>query len=155
MLIDFTERGREGEGDREKHKCKREISIGAFHTCPNRNQTCNPGVCPDQELNLRPFSSRTTPKQATRARAAYLPSNCFVWCIHIQCYLCGCVYFRHFAFSGSHDCSAGTLHVLNNILPLWVRTPPTQGLLLLFACLFTVTGWIIVVRSFSPLRWRV
>ena len=31
MLIDFRERGREGKGEGEKHRCEREASIG----CPS------------------------------------------------------------------------------------------------------------------------
>ena len=47
MFIDFRERGRKGEG--EKHQCER--GSVASHMHPDKDWTCNPGMCPDQESN--------------------------------------------------------------------------------------------------------
>ena len=50
--------GREEEG--EKHRCEREILTSCFpyvpQPPPDQDQTCNPGKCPDQELNQQPFA---------------------------------------------------------------------------------------------------
>ena len=51
----FRERGREGE----KHQCVRETLINCLLHAPPP-ETCNPGMCPDQELNQRPFSSQAS-----------------------------------------------------------------------------------------------
>ena len=50
-------KGREGrEREREKNIDVREKhQLVASCTCPNCDQTCNVGKCPDQELNLRHF----------------------------------------------------------------------------------------------------
>ena len=45
-LFIFTERGREGERGGEKHQC-----VVASHAPPTGNLACNPGMCPDWELN--------------------------------------------------------------------------------------------------------
>ena len=56
MLIDFRERGREGERERKK------IDVGEKHDqlpliCALMGDgTCNLGMCPDWELNPRPYS---------------------------------------------------------------------------------------------------
>ena len=47
MLIDFRERGSEGEG--EKHRWDASL----MHLNPGQN--CNLGMCPDQESNPQPF----------------------------------------------------------------------------------------------------
>ena len=44
----FLERGREGE----KHQC-----VVATRVPPTGDLACNPGMCPDQELNWQPFGS--------------------------------------------------------------------------------------------------
>ena len=49
-LFIFRERGREGEREGEKDQC-----VVAFHVPPTGDLACNPGMCPDWELNLRPF----------------------------------------------------------------------------------------------------
>ena len=49
-LFIFRERGREGEREKEKHQC-----VAASHTSPTRDLGPNPGMCPDRELNQRPF----------------------------------------------------------------------------------------------------
>ena len=48
------ETGREREKEGEKHQC-----VVASHT-PTRNPACNPGTCPDWELNWRPFGSEAS-----------------------------------------------------------------------------------------------
>ena len=45
-LFIFTERGREGERERKKHHC-----VVASHVVPIGDLACNPGICPDWELN--------------------------------------------------------------------------------------------------------
>ena len=49
-LFMFRERGREGEREGEKHPC-----VVASCAPPTGNLACNPGMCPDWELNRRPF----------------------------------------------------------------------------------------------------
>ena len=65
-LFIFRERRREGE--REGNIDVRETSIS--HTVPAGDLACNPGMCPDLELNQRPFSSQAgAQSRATSARA--------------------------------------------------------------------------------------
>ena len=53
----------EGEREEEKHQC-----VVAFCLSPTGDLACNPGMCPDWELKLRPFGSQagaqsTEPRQ--------------------------------------------------------------------------------------------
>ena len=48
-LCIFGQRGRVGEREEEKHQC-----VVASHVAPTGDLACNPGMCPDWELN-RPF----------------------------------------------------------------------------------------------------
>ena len=48
-LFIFRERGRK-EKEGEKHHC-----VVASHSFPTGDLACNPGMCPDWELNWRPF----------------------------------------------------------------------------------------------------
>ena len=50
----FLERGR--ERGREMSRCERETSISCLSHVPDRNQTRNPGMRPDQESNQQPFN---------------------------------------------------------------------------------------------------
>ena len=52
-LFIFRERGRKGRRVGEKHQC-----MVASCTPPAGDLACNPGMCPDWELNLRPFGSQ-------------------------------------------------------------------------------------------------
>ena len=52
-MILFLERG----GGREK-KRERNINVWVPLTCPGPQQACNPGTCPDWELNWWPFGSQ-------------------------------------------------------------------------------------------------
>ena len=52
-LFIFREWGMEGEREGEKHQC-----VVASHAPPTGDLTRNPGMCPDQELNQRPFGSQ-------------------------------------------------------------------------------------------------
>ena len=52
-LFIFRERGREGEREVEKHQC-----VVACHMAPSGDLACNPDMCPDWELNWRPFGSQ-------------------------------------------------------------------------------------------------
>ena len=47
----FRERGREGEREGEKHQCV----VASCAPCTG-DLACTPGMCPDWESNLRPFS---------------------------------------------------------------------------------------------------
>ena len=49
-LFIFRERGGEGEREGEKHQC-----VVASCAPPTGELACNPGMCPDGELNQRPF----------------------------------------------------------------------------------------------------
>ena len=51
-LFIFRERGKEGERG-EKHQC-----VVASHAPPTGDLACNPCVCPNWELNWRPFGSQ-------------------------------------------------------------------------------------------------
>ena len=50
----FLDRGREGERGGDKHQC-----VVASHAPPTGDLAHNPGMCPDGELNQRPFGSHT------------------------------------------------------------------------------------------------
>ena len=49
----FREQGREGEREGEKHQC-----VVTSHAPPTGDLACNPGLCPDWELNWGPFGSQ-------------------------------------------------------------------------------------------------
>ena len=51
----FRERGREGEREGEKHQC-----VVASRAPGTGDLACNPGMCPDWELNWRPPSLQPT-----------------------------------------------------------------------------------------------
>ena len=52
-LLIFREKGREAGREGEKHQC-----AVASHTPPAGDLVCNPGTCPDWELNQWPFGSQ-------------------------------------------------------------------------------------------------
>ena len=49
----FLERGEGREKERERHQC-----VVASCVPPTRDLACNPGMCPDWELNWQPFASQ-------------------------------------------------------------------------------------------------
>ena len=49
----ILERGREREREGEKHQC-----VVASHGPPLGDLTCNPGLCPDWELNQQAFDAQ-------------------------------------------------------------------------------------------------
>ena len=53
IIFISTERGKEGEREREKYKC-----VVASLMPPTGNLACNPGMCPDWESNWQPFGSQ-------------------------------------------------------------------------------------------------
>ena len=55
LFIYFRERGRVGEREGEKHQC-----VVASQTPPTEGLAHNPGMCPDLELNQRPFGSQAS-----------------------------------------------------------------------------------------------
>ena len=52
LIYLFLERGREGEREGEKHQC-----VVVFQAPATGDLAHNPGICPDWELNRRPFGS--------------------------------------------------------------------------------------------------
>ena len=52
LIYLFLERGREGEREGEKHQC-----VVVFQAPATGDLAHNPGICPDWELNQRPFGS--------------------------------------------------------------------------------------------------
>ena len=54
-LFIFRERGREGDGDREKHRWERKILVASY-MCHNWEPNLRPGICPGQELNWQHFA---------------------------------------------------------------------------------------------------
>ena len=46
----FTQRGREGEKEGEKHQC-----LAASRAPPTGDLVCNPSMCPDLKSNWQPF----------------------------------------------------------------------------------------------------
>ena len=54
-FIFFILRERERKGKGEKHQC-----IVASHASPTGDLACNPGMCPDWELNQQPFGLQTS-----------------------------------------------------------------------------------------------
>ena len=53
-LFIFRERGREGERERNTDVRENIDQLPLTHALTG-DKTCNPGMCPDQELNKRPF----------------------------------------------------------------------------------------------------
>ena len=53
LFIYFLERRREGEREGNKHQC-----VVASHAPPTADLAHNSGICPDWELNWRPFGSQ-------------------------------------------------------------------------------------------------
>ena len=53
FFILFSEKGREGEREAEKHQC-----LGASHAAPTGDLACNPGMYPDWEPNWLLFDSQ-------------------------------------------------------------------------------------------------
>ena len=62
----FRQGGRDGEREGEKHQC-----VVASRVPPTGDLACNPGMCPDWELNARPFAfnPQSSIHGATPARA--------------------------------------------------------------------------------------
>ena len=54
-LFIFRERGMEGEREGEKQHC-----VVASHVAPTGDPACNPGMCPNWELNWWPFGSQAS-----------------------------------------------------------------------------------------------
>ena len=53
LLFIFREKGREGEREERKHQC-----VVASHVALTGDLVCNPGMCPDWELNQQSFGSQ-------------------------------------------------------------------------------------------------
>ena len=65
-LFSFRVRGREEEG--EKHQC-----VVASHAPPTGDLVSNPGMCPERELNQRPFGSQA----GTQSTEPHQPGHAF------------------------------------------------------------------------------
>ena len=65
-LFIFRQMGREGERQGEKHQC-----VVASHVPPTGDLAHNPGMCPDWELNWRPFG----PQARTQATEPHQPGG--------------------------------------------------------------------------------
>ena len=63
-FILFLDWGRKGERKGEKHQC-----VVVSHTSPTGGPVCNPGMCPDWELNWRLFGSQAS----TQSTEPYQP----------------------------------------------------------------------------------
>ena len=75
LFIFFRERGREREGEGEKHQ-----GVVASHMPPCGDLACNPGLRPDWESNQRPFGSQastqsTEPHQPGLSRDIFITNN--------------------------------------------------------------------------------
>ena len=80
MLIDFTERGREGEKEGEKHECEKHRSV-ASHTCPDQGPNLQPRHVP--WLGTEPTTFQSTGwcsnNWATPARAKNVFKEYAIW----------------------------------------------------------------------------
>ena len=54
-LLIYRQKLREGEREGEKHQC-----VVASYVPPTGDLASNPDMCPDRELNWRPFGSHTS-----------------------------------------------------------------------------------------------
>ena len=72
----FLERG-EGEREEEKHQS----SVGASRTPPAGDLACNPGMCPDWELNQQPFGLQNNVQSTKSYRSGQENKifDCLVW----------------------------------------------------------------------------
>ena len=75
ILFYFLQRGREGEREGEKHQC-----VIASFVPPTGDLACNPGMCPDWELNQRPFGSHT----GTQSTKPHQPGQKKLFVIYLQ-----------------------------------------------------------------------
>ena len=77
MLVDFSEREREGEREREISMWERNIDWLPLVQALNRNQTQNQDMCPDQESNLQHFGlwDDTHPTEPHRLGLLFLFKN--------------------------------------------------------------------------------
>ena len=67
ILFIFRGGGRKGEREGQKHQC-----MVASHMPPTGDLACNPGICPNWELNLWPFDSQAH-TQSTEPHQPGLP----------------------------------------------------------------------------------
>ena len=63
----LLERIREGERQGEKHQC-----VVASGASPTGDLVCNPGMCPNWELNQRPFGSQAGTQSTEPHYVSYL-----------------------------------------------------------------------------------
>ena len=78
FIFIFRQRGREGErGQKHQH-------VVASRVPPTGNLACNPGVCPDWELNQRPFGSQA----GTQSTESHQPGQKMHFLLAPSCGLC-------------------------------------------------------------------
>ena len=76
-FIYFQTEGKGGKKEGEKHQC-----VVASHKPPTGGLACNPGMCPDWELNLRSFGLQTG-AQSTEPHQPDLTAGFLESCDHI------------------------------------------------------------------------
>ena len=75
----FRDRGEGKEKDMERNINVREKHRSvASCTCPTRDQTCNPGTCPDWESNLQPFTLQDNVQPPEPHWSGAITSQCFL-----------------------------------------------------------------------------
>ena len=67
IYIYILQKGREREREGEKHQC-----VVASHAPPTGKLACNPGMCPDWELNWQPLDSQA----GTQSTEPHQPGPC-------------------------------------------------------------------------------
>ena len=85
----FLERGREGESEGEKYQCVKEKRKITWlpPTCPQLGELANnPGMCPDQESNQRPFDLQVSAQSTELNPLAYQSASLVDSIPRISCY---------------------------------------------------------------------
>ena len=77
-FIYFSERGRKGGREGEKHQC-----VAASFMSPTGDLAYNPGMCPDWESNQRSFASQIGTQQLSHTSQGKYRTFEF-WNFHIQ-----------------------------------------------------------------------
>ena len=76
---DFIYFWRAIEGEREKHWCVRKKHRSVVYcTCPSWGLACNPGMCPDWELNQRPFTLWDNAQLTEPRQSGPITFECYV-----------------------------------------------------------------------------
>ena len=104
----MSERGRERERGGEKQRCVRETLI----CCLSHEWACNPGMCPDRELNQQPFGLQAD----TQSTEPHQPGqSLFFLTAHIQ-FTLSLPYFRPPSFIGTSAMSSLSVFQFINLI---------------------------------------